>query len=209
MSAAKTRRLGPLPLATAAFVALILVVVAGVLLSPRISAGSAQSEHWGTHASASPSASPASSAAGAASGVLDAAKTPVTPPASDSIGNEPQTSLAAAAAVASERQGSSALGEPRASIDPTEIVTADTALGGCNPAYGASGQCLPVIPPSLTAHAKAMADAGLDPASMPHPWTCEEVRTYFPDGIVVRMTGVDPDGLDADADGVACEPTSG
>ena len=49
-----------------------------------------------------------------------------------------------------------------------------------------------------------MVDAGLDPASMDHPWRCAELRVFFPDGIAVRIPGDDPLLLDTDGDGVAC-----
>jgi hypothetical protein len=51
-----------------------------------------------------------------------------------------------------------------------------------------------------------MQDAGIDPSTMSMPWTCDEVATFFPDGLTVREPGVDPDGLDSDSDGTACEP---
>ncbi|GAA1986285.1 hypothetical protein GCM10009777_20450 [Microbacterium pumilum] len=157
----------------------------------------------------------------------------VVPPESESAGDTPQASLAAAAgsnpfaldgarsggtasiqasalatseAEAPTRNGAAGLGKPRPDVKPGEVIDPDATLGGCNPAYGDDGQCLPVIPPSQSAHAAEMIDAGLDPASMVHTWKCEEVREYFPDGIAVRVPGVDPDTLDADDDGTACEP---
>ncbi len=87
-----------------------------------------------------------------------------------------------------------------------DVIDPDATLGGCSEAYGEDGQCLPSIPPSQAKHAAEMVDAGLDPSSMAHPWTCPEVREYFADGIAVRMPGVDPDGLDRDGNGIACEP---
>jgi hypothetical protein len=53
---------------------------------------------------------------------------------------------------------------------------------------------------------QAMVDAGIDPSTMSHDWSCAELRTYFPTGIAVREPGVDPAHLDTDGDGVACGP---
>lgn len=89
-------------------------------------------------------------------------------------------------------------------VTPSELLGATASLGGCLLAYGDSGQCLPSVPPSLAQHLQEMKDAGLDPASMPHAWTCDEVRKYFKSGISVRQAGVDPQKLDANADGIAC-----
>jgi hypothetical protein len=77
-------------------------------------------------------------------------------------------------------------------------------LGGCLPEYGEDGQCLSVVPPSLADHAAAMLAAGVDPATMPHPWTCAELRTFFADGIALREPGNDPLRLDTDGDAIAC-----
>ncbi len=119
---------------------------------------------------------------------------------------ETYTAPAAADAELPTRDGAAGLGRPRPDVKPTDVIDPDSALGGCSDAYGADGQCLPTIPPSQAAHAAEMVEAGLDPLSMAHPWTCPEVREYFPKGIAVRVPGVDPDGLDADEDGMACEP---
>ena len=132
---------------------------------------------------------------------------PLEPPADSPVGSEPETSLAQAAGAdpgSPARAGSGSLGSPRAPVSAEEVIGSE-ALGGCHPDYGDAGQCLPVIPPSLAEHAQAMADAGIDPASMVHPWSCPELRSLFPSGIAVR-SGQDPLGLDSDADGVACGP---
>ncbi|MGG7652443.1 MULTISPECIES: hypothetical protein [Kocuria] len=92
----------------------------------------------------------------------------------------------------------------RADVAPDKVHDADTAPGGCLAEYGEAGQCLPTVPPSLAKHVRDMEKAGQDVSSMPHHWDCEEVRTFFPDGIVVRQAGVDPQGLDVDEDGTAC-----
>lgn len=89
---------------------------------------------------------------------------------------------------------------------PGDILGAAPALGGCLAEYGDAGQCLPAVPPSLARHLQEMKDAGADPASMPHSWTCDEARKYFPNGLPVRQAGADPQKLDTDADGIACGP---
>lgn len=95
----------------------------------------------------------------------------------------------------------------RGPVDPADVLSgASMSLGGCLPQYGAPGQCLPAVPPSLSQHLKEMKDAGRDPGSMPHSWICPEVRTYFKDGLPVRRAHVDPQKLDANRDGVACGP---
>lgn len=96
----------------------------------------------------------------------------------------------------SERGASPAQGDPGSGTAPN--------TGGCLPEYGAAGQCLPVVPPSLASHLAQMKAAGLDPSSMPHHWSCAEVRNYFPDGLPVRIPGTDPQHLDSTADGIAC-----
>ncbi|WAH97248.1 hypothetical protein [Arthrobacter sp. MMS18-M83] len=94
---------------------------------------------------------------------------------------------------------------PRGTVAPSQVLdTASQSLGGCLKEYGDAGQCLPVVPPSLTGHLQQMKDAGLDPASMPHNWSCVEVRLYFPHGLAVREKGVDPQHLDSNGDGIAC-----
>lgn len=132
----------------------------------------------------------------------------VQPPEAPSAGSAPQVSLVEAIARQDQqRTGAQELGAPRASVDPADVMSSSAAaLGGCHPAYGTDGQCLPAIPPSMADHAAAMRDAGMDPATMDHPWACEEVAMFFPDGVAVRVPGVDPDGLDPDGNGVACDP---
>ncbi|WP_354216922.1 hypothetical protein [Arthrobacter sp. UYCo732] len=66
-----------------------------------------------------------------------------------------------------------------------------TGNGGCVAGYGKPGQCLPAFPPSHAAHGMDM------------PWTCEEMRTIFVDGITVER-GKDTLKLDTNNDGVAC-----
>lgn len=93
----------------------------------------------------------------------------------------------------------------RGTVAPSEVLgNAALSLGGCLKEYGADGQCLPAVPPSLSQHVQEMKDAGVDPAGMPHNWQCGEVRVYFPQGITVRQPGVDPQHLDRDGDGTAC-----
>ena len=133
------------------------------------------------------------------------------PKASQSAGNSPEVSLAEAAraetgAAASLLEGGNATGlKQRGPVDPAAVLTdSSLSLGGCLPQYGSDGQCLPAIPPSMSRHMKEMKDTGLDPGSMPHSWTCTEVRTYFKSGLSVRKAHVDPQKLDANHDGVAC-----
>ncbi|MDF9750637.1 hypothetical protein [Arthrobacter sp. ES3-54] len=133
------------------------------------------------------------------------------PKASQSAGDSPEVSLAEAAraetgAAASLPEGGNATGlKQRGPVDPAAVLTdSSLSLGGCLPQYGSDGQCLPAIPPSMSRHMKEMKDTGLDPGSMPHSWTCTEVRTYFKSGLSVRKAHVDPQKLDANHDGVAC-----
>jgi hypothetical protein len=92
----------------------------------------------------------------------------------------------------------------RGRTEPGQVFEESTAPGGCLAEYGADGQCLPAVPPSLAQHLEDMRRSGLDPDAMEHRWSCSEVRTYFPDGITVR--GGDPQGLDVNGDGLACGP---
>lgn len=95
-------------------------------------------------------------------------------------------------------------GEP---VNPAAVLSGAThSLGCCPPEYGADAQSLPAIPPSMSRHLKELTDAGLDPTSMPHPWTCAEVRSYFKNGIAVREARIDPQKLDTYQEGVACGP---
>jgi hypothetical protein len=133
------------------------------------------------------------------------------PKASKSAGDSPEVSLAEAAraetgAAASLPEGGNAMGlKQRGPVDPAAVLSdSSLSLGGCLPQYGSDGQCLPAIPPSMSRHLKEMKDAGLNPGSMPHSWTCTEVRTYFKSGLSVRKAHVDPQKLDANHDGVAC-----
>lgn len=116
--------------------------------------------------------------------------------------------LAAAKAAKPEKQAPGQALKQRRDVKPQEVLTdaAKGGLGGCLPAYGENGQCLPLIPPSMAKHAQEMRESGQDPASMEHPWSCAEVRRTFADGIRVRQAGVDPQGLDSDGDGLACGP---
>ena len=133
------------------------------------------------------------------------------PKASRSAGDSPEVSLAEAArtesgAAASLPEGGNSKGlKQRGPVDPAAVLSDPSlSLGGCLPQYGSDGQCLPAIPPSMSRHLKEMKDAGLNPGSMPHSWTCSEVRTYFKNGLSVRKAHVDPQKLDANHDGVAC-----
>lgn len=136
---------------------------------------------------------------------------PTGPQANAGAGNAPEVSLAEAGraesgAASSRPEGGNSTGlKLRGPVDPAAVLSdASVSLGGCLPQYGAAGQCLPAVPPSLSRHLKEMMDAGLDPGSMPHSWTCAEVRAYFKNGLAVRQAHNDPQRLDANHDGVAC-----
>jgi hypothetical protein len=112
-------------------------------------------------------------------------------------------------AAGSQRNGSdrSAALSERGAIDPASVLAdGQLSLGGCLPEYGAAGQCLPAVPPSMSAHLQDMKAAGLDPASMKHSWSCDEVNRYFHSGLPLRTSAVDPQRLDTNNDGVACGP---
>jgi hypothetical protein len=166
---------------------------------------------------ARPEPSATTSATKGATGSSNAPKLGPIPPASagpkapTAAGDSPEVSLAEAArteagAAASLPEGGNSMGlKQRGPVDPAAVLSdASLSLGGCLPQYGSDGQCLPAIPPSMSQHLKEMKDAGLDPGSMPHSWTCTEVRTYFKTGLSVRKAHVDPQKLDANHDGVAC-----
>lgn len=127
------------------------------------------------------------------------------------VGNAPEVSLEAAGRAevgeaARSRAGKNRAGNlPKASpVSPGDVLGAVPNPGGCLRDYGEDGQCLPTVPPSQHRHVQEMKDAGLDPAAMPHAWSCGEVRMYFKDGLSVRQPGVDPQKLDANRDGTAC-----
>ena len=130
------------------------------------------------------------------------------------VGNKAETSLEEAGraevghAAPSQRDGKDRSGNLSkiGAATPADVLGASPSLGGCLREYGDAGQCLPAVPPSMSRHLEDMKDAGVDPASMPHNWTCNEVRQYFKTGLVVREAGVDPQALDPNADGMACGP---
>jgi hypothetical protein len=66
------------------------------------------------------------------------------------------------------------------------------------PATGRGVVCLPQTPPSHAAH------AALTGEDLSRYWTCTEVRTLLPQGVVVDTTGSDPLALDSEGDGTAC-----
>ncbi|MHA7282234.1 hypothetical protein [Arthrobacter sp. TMS2-4] len=137
---------------------------------------------------------------------------PPTPAEQAVPGARKEKSLAEAGAEPGRGQAGAGAGKDRsAGLAPRGPVSPPTvkgpngpALGGCLAEYGADGQCLPVVPPSQAAHAQQMKESGLDPRSMPHPWSCDEVRLFFADGLTVRQPAVDPQSLDTNADGTAC-----
>lgn len=122
------------------------------------------------------------------------------------IGGVEETSLDQVASVAvAGLRDNSALPGARGAVEPSALLSSDS-FGGCLAEYGDNGQCLTVYPPSRAEHVREMIDLGEDPSTMPHEWSCAELVTFFPDGIAVRQPGIDPQGLDVDLDGTACEP---
>lgn len=122
------------------------------------------------------------------------------------IGVVEETSLDQVASVeVAGLRDNSALPGARGAVEPSALLSGDS-FGGCLTEYGDNGQCLTVYPPSRAEHVREMVDLGEDPSTMPHNWSCAELITFFPEGIAVRQPGIDPQGLDLDLDGTACEP---
>ncbi len=133
--------------------------------------------------------------------------TPLDPSAAvpSTVGTSGEATLAAAAALGTAPRDMTTQGGERGDVAPDAILSGQsTSLGGCATEYGTTGQCLPTVPPSMAAHVRDMTAAGIDPSTMPHMWTCGELLQYFPQGIAVRVPGVDPYLLDRSDDGVAC-----
>jgi hypothetical protein len=80
---------------------------------------------------------------------------------------------------------------------PEDVLTDFSITGGCRIEYGPRGECLPYVPPSHVHH----PDHDMDTA-----WECAEVRKIHPQGIALKEAGVDPLGLDTNADNIACGP---
>lgn len=76
----------------------------------------------------------------------------------------------------------------------SKVLTRSALTAGCALGYGTHGACLPVVSP-------ASARMG----GMPMPWTCTEVRALFPSGIALTTPGTDPQALDSNNDGTACD----
>jgi len=190
----------------AAVVIALLAVVAVVAFWPRDGVTPALlSQHEGHTASGSPT-SPVTPTplATSTTAPIDVSDDVVETP----VGGGEETSLASAASAPTiVGRDDSSLGAPNAPVDPSTVLGSGV-FGGCTVEYGTNGQCLPVYPPSIAGHIQDMVDAGLDPSTMPHNWTCDEVRQYFPSGIAVRQPGVDPQALDDDGDAMACEPAT-
>lgn len=196
-----------------------IATVSAVNAGPRVSQGPSAAEQAAGYASARPGQSATKDATkDSPKDAAGSSKAPQLGPmpapanqASAAAGDTPEVSLAEAArtqtgSAATSPEGGNSTGlKQRGPVDPAAVLSgASVSLGGCLPQYGADGQCLPAIPPSMSRHLKEMKDAGLDPGSMPHSWTCTEVRTYFKGGLPVRKAHVDPQRLDANHDGVAC-----
>ena len=85
----------------------------------------------------------------------------------------------------------------RADVVPQQVLrNVSAARGGCLVEYGRGGQCLPIVPPSQATHVAA--------GHMLPRWACAEVRLMFKAGLTVKVPKVDPQGLDANGDGIAC-----
>jgi hypothetical protein len=92
-------------------------------------------------------------------------------------------------------------------VQPSDVLkNAEVKFGGCLKEYGKTGQCLPLYPPSMADHVQQMIAEGQDPSKMQMFWSCAELRGYFPQGILVRVAGVDPQGLDTNGNGTGCDP---
>ncbi|WP_284251736.1 glycosyltransferase [Litorihabitans aurantiacus] len=134
------------------------------------------------------SESPAPPVAGTSEGAAITVEEPDVPQSDSPLVASTGTTLAQAAGepAGEERRGAEGLGAPRGAVDPSEVLSSAASLGGCHPAYGEAGECLPIVPPSMAEHAAEMVAAGMDLDSMPHPWSCAELLQLFPDGIAVR-----------------------
>ena len=85
----------------------------------------------------------------------------------------------------------------RPDVTPRQVFpNVASARGGCLAEYGKAGQCLPIVPPSQATHVSA--------GHMQPQWECAEVRLMFKNGLTVKTAKVDPQGLDANGDGIAC-----
>lgn len=129
---------------------------------------------------------------------VTAAGAPATPefdPAS-----QPQTSLLEAASQENAPVTEDVVlgeGTPREAIAAAREAAA-VGNAGCVPQYGEKGQCLPLVPPSHTAHSGHVSQQQLT-----RLWRCAEVRTLFPAGVALKGKA-DPLGLDTNKDRVAC-----
>ena len=87
---------------------------------------------------------------------------------------------------------------PAPSVAPEQVLPSAGQVNGCETGYGRGVVCLPQTPPSHAAH------AALTGEDLSRYWTCTEVRTLLPQGVVVDTTGSDPLALDSNGDGTAC-----
>lgn len=114
--------------------------------------------------------------------------------------SQPQTSLLEAASRYNPPNPDDIIlgkGTPRAAVRAPSSVAA-AGQPGCIPQYGKDGQCLPLVPPSQTAHVGHIGQQQLT-----RLWTCAEVRTLFPDGVALA-SNADPLRLDTNNDRIAC-----
>lgn len=84
---------------------------------------------------------------------------------------------------------------PARAVTPQQLLSPGDRSGACTIGYGRGSVCLPTTPPSA-------GDHGMTVEQM--PWTCAEVRTLLPGGVVLNARGQDPARLDSDGDGTAC-----
>lgn len=94
-----------------------------------------------------------------------------------------------------KKQASGVKVGPHAAVTSDQLLSNGDRSGACTIGYGKGLQCLPTTPPSA-------GRMGMSVAEM--PWTCAELRTVLPAGVVLNQRGVDPARLDSNDDGTAC-----
>jgi hypothetical protein len=83
-------------------------------------------------------------------------------------------------------------------VAPQDVLPSIGQASGCVTGYGRGAVCLPQTPPSHAGHGQ------LGGEDLSVYWTCAEVRSLLPEGIVVDSPSSDRLGLDSNADGTAC-----
>jgi hypothetical protein len=114
------------------------------------------------------------------------------PPVSDWI--EPEAS---GVNEGTKKQAASVQLQPAPIVAPEEVLPTSGQISGCVAGYGRGAVCLPQTPPSHAGHGGLTGD-------MSGFWTCAELRSLLPDGIVVDTPESDGLGLDGNGDGTAC-----